>query len=276
MRKLLSSGARRVIGPIERLARRKYHVFPFGTEPQATADRYLELWEEGKAASFPDVDAYEEEIGYRIDPDWFHGLALQTQIVVKSWDTCYQHGRLLYTTLSEYIAGHTHTSLNVLETGTARGFSSLCMAKALSDAGMPGTILTFDVLPHDVKMYWNCIADVEGVKTRAELLAEYAPLIENYIIFHEGDTTRELPKVKIPRVHFAFLDGKHTYEAVLHEFACIQRQQRAGDVIFFDDYTPDFFPGIVQAVDEICRDNGYSKRTLTISNERGYAIAKKL
>ena len=41
----------------------------------------------------------------------------------------------------------------ILETGTARGFSAICMAKALEDNNKDGLILTYDVLPHSKKCF---------------------------------------------------------------------------------------------------------------------------
>lgn len=198
-----------------------------------------------------------------------------TQVVIKKSDICYQHGRLLYSVLSAYISQSNHDSLNILETGTARGFSCLCMAKALNDARQSGKIVTFDVLPHDVEMYWNCIADEKGPMSRSELLHNYQSLIEKYIIFIQGDSKLQLKKVKIPRIHFAFLDGSHTYEYVLNEFSFLKDKQKKGDIVFFDDYTPGYFPGIVKAVDKICEKHGYSKEIITVSEQRGYVIAKK-
>jgi predicted O-methyltransferase YrrM len=214
-------------------------------------------------------------MGYAIEPRWFHELALRTQVVIKSSDICYQHGRLLYAALAQYVSRNSDPSLTILETGTARGFSALCMARALRDMGRPGKIITFDVLPHDTPMYWNCIADQDGPQSRAQLLADYAPLIEEYVLFHRGDTRIELDKIALPRVHLAFLDGMHTYDYVMREFAFVRKRQAAGDIVFFDDYTPEFYPGIVEAVDTICRNHGYSKRVISLSQQRGYVIARK-
>jgi len=257
----------------EELASRRFYRFPLGRRPWADPSVYLGLWEKAKSEAYPVVDEYERETGYAIDPDWFHRLALLTQVVVKDLDICYQHGRLLYATLSQYCAHHRGTMVSVLETGTARGFSALCMAKALEDAGCCGRIVTFDVLPHTARMFWNCVADAEGPCTREELLTQYRPLIEKYIVFHQGDTKRELKKIEIPRVNFAFLDGEHTYEYVMHEFRYVRTRQMRGDMIFFDDYTPDLFPGVVRAVNEICGSHGYEKRIIRLTVQRGYAIA---
>src|SRR3546814_8877197 len=65
----------------------------------------------------------------------------------------------------------------IFETGTARGFSALCMARALQDAGAGGYVVTVDQLPHDRPMLWNCIDDHEGPRTRAQLLSDYPELL---------------------------------------------------------------------------------------------------
>ena len=49
----------------------------------------------------------------------------------------------------------------ILETGTARD-SSICMAKALNDRNYQGLISTIDSIPHEKKIFWNCIDDHIG------------------------------------------------------------------------------------------------------------------
>lgn len=112
-------------------------------------------------------------------------------------------------------------------------------------------------------------------KTRAELLKPWEKLVERHVIFHQGNTKVELPKVQASRINFAFLDGAHTYEDVKFEFEHIKGRQQPGDVVVYDDYTPDQFPGLVRAVDEICERNGYVRADLKAHNRRGYVIATK-
>ena len=42
--------------------------------------------------------------------------------------------------------------LNILETGTARGFSSIVMAKVLTDIKQDGQINTIDIIPPNIKI----------------------------------------------------------------------------------------------------------------------------
>jgi len=263
----------------QRVARYHWHNYPFGTKPRASREEYLRLSYDVQYQSYPEIEEFESSTGFSISLDWLHDLALHTQIVIKQSPLCYAHGRILYSALSRYLRNHeqvgTSNTVTIWETGTARGFSALCMAKAMHDFGASGKIITFDVLPHDKPMYWNCIDDLERPKSRAELLQPWRRLVENYVIFFEGDSQIEMSKVKLERINFAFLDGTHTYSAVMSEFDQIRDSQVAGDVVVFDDYTEGQFPGLVEAVDEICHTKSYDKKIIRAGNSRGYVVATK-
>jgi len=253
--------------------------YPFGKRQWASRKEYLQLAKEVRFNKYSQIDEYEQQTGFAIDQEWLHNLALHTQVVVKDSPLCYAHGRVLYSALSNYLKDHQHASLTktvtIWETGTARGFSALCMARALKDQQRFGTIVTFDVLPHRTPMYWNCIDDWDGPKTRAELLRPWKDLVQNYVLFNQGDTRLELPKIQAERIHFAFLDGAHTYEDVIFEFEQIYERQLPGDTIVYDDYTPQQFPGLVKAVDLICKKYRYHRNDLQAHSGRGYVVAVK-
>ena len=243
LKKLVTSFLNKGVNP--------FHDYPFGMELRATKEEYFAIWKKAKQVSYPNIDENESRSKYRIDQYWLHELALHTQVVIKESEICYQHGRLLYATLSDYVCRNGFTSINILETGTARGFSSLCFAKALKDQNQEGRIVTIDPLPHHVKMYWNCIDDLDGVKTRRELISNYSDLTSRYIIFLEGTSKNLLERLELSRIHFAFLDGAHDYEDVKLEIGYVVPRQKKGDIIFFDDFQETFFPGIVKAVKEL-------------------------
>ena len=253
--------------------------YPFGKQRYASKEEYLRLAKEVRLTDYPEVNEYEQKAGYAIDQEWLHDLALHTQVVVKESALCYAHGRLLYSALSYYLAHHPQTSstetIIIWETGSGRGFSAICMAKALKDQKRSGIIVTFDVLPHRTPMYWNCIDDWDKPKTRAELLRPWQTLLKNYVLFHQGDTRFELPKMQPERIHFAFLDGAHEYDDVMFEFEQIRKRQQSGDMIIYDDYTPQQFPGLVKAVDEICKKYHYKRQDIQAHAGRGYMVAIK-
>ncbi len=266
-----------LVKAVNKYANVRWYNSPLTKKILASKEEYLKIWIEAKSNRYKLIDDFEDKYNDKIDDEWYHKLALHTQVVKKKSDIVYVHGRLLYVTLKKYILRNpANKNINIIETGTARGFSALCMAKALQDEDVEAKIITFDVLPHNVKMYWNCIDDNEGKKTRAELLEKYKDLIERYIIFHQGNTKIELPKIQTQRIHFAFLDSAHDYYYLMSEFLNIKDKQQKGDIIFFDDYTPKMFPSLVKAINEICEKYNYSKEIITISDARAYVIAEKL
>jgi hypothetical protein len=254
---------------------RKSGRHPIASGPLGSADQYLALWEGAKAEQNPAVDDYERSLDAAVDRQWLDDLALLTQVSIKKAGVCYYHGRLLYATLYRYAAEHPAEQLTIVETGTARGFGTLCLARALADANAAGKIFTFDVLPHEIPIFWNSISDARGPTTRAELLVPYASLLERFAVFSRGSTRVTLAQLTLPRVHFAFLDSVHTYDHVMAEFGAIRGRQRHGDVLFFDDYTPAAYPGVVKAADEICATEGYDRTVIAGGPRRAYLIARK-
>lgn len=269
-----------IILRLNKISNSIWYNYPFGNKPIGSKKDYLELAENTKKQNYPEIDSYEKNKKIAINISWLNDLALQTQVTIKKSKLCYAHGRLLYTTLADYLLRNTNKldkeKIFILETGTARGFSAICMAKALEDYNRDGLILTFDLLPHSTKMFWNSISDIEnGSQTRAELLNNWKNLCQKYILFHQGNTRIELPKIHLDRIHFAFLDGAHTYDDVMFEFDQIKNKQNSGDIIVYDDYNYKKFPGIVKAVDEICKNNNYNKEIISSLNNRSYVVAIK-
>ena len=111
----------------------------FGKKIFASKQKYLEIFEVAKNEKFKNIDLFEESNSYKIDRNWLDTLALHTQVLIKSSKINYQHGRVLYTSLCKYLKDN--DDITILETGTARGFSALCMSKALSDYKKNGRII---------------------------------------------------------------------------------------------------------------------------------------
>ena len=249
---------------------------PLAKSPKADRKTYQDLAETAASQTYPEIVEFEKQSGYAVETAWLDELALHTQVVVKRSPLCYAHGRVLYSALCRYLKDlDTSETVNILETGTARGFSSLCMAKALHDMKRMGTVVTIDQLPHKIPIYWNCIDDMDGKKSRQELLSPWQSLVERCLVFLEGDSRELLPRLGMQRINIAFLDGAHSREDVLFEFNHIHDSQKIGDLIIFDDYTVEQFPGIVAAVDEICSSKNYYKQVLKAHQGRGYVVAIK-
>lgn len=244
--------------------------------PVAGSQRYQELFEDACDFSSEEIREAEARLGFAIDPNWLNQLALHTQVVIKKSSLNWMHGRLLYAVLRNYLADYPDrsTPITILETGTARGFSAVVMARAVIEAGVCASVVTIDSLPHDTPQYWNCIDDFEGAKTRRELLSGWPSELER-IIFIQGWATHQLPRLGFSRIHFAFLDAQHTKEAVLSEFLYVSSRQEQGDVIVFDDVTEGAFDGVVDAVKEVQQRGAYAVERVTSGEGRGYAVARR-
>ena len=243
-----------------------------------TKNKYLELHSQAIKKENQNVIEFEKRIGFKLDKDWFNEVSLLTQTTIKNSELNFNHGRLLYALVCKYIKNSLKAGLNkitILETGTARGFSSLCMSKAINDLKANGKVITIDCISHNRKMYWGCISDFSGKKTREELLLKWEKELSN-IIFIQGWTTETLKKLGLNRIHFAFLDAQHTKDAVIKEFEFINKRQIKGDIIFFDDVTPNVFEGVCDAVKEIEKNYSYEIKYLPFDLNRGYAIATKI
>lgn len=250
---------------------------PFGKKPLETRDLYLALFEKARSDVFPKIQAFEHSHGYQLPKDWLDQLALHTQVVIKASDLNWQHGRVLYSALRYYLNSNDVGGgpVSVLETGTARGFSAVCMAKALVDAGAPGTVTTIDLLPHNRPMLWNCIDDFDGPKTREDLLG-YWPRELARIIFIQGQTGAGVVKIGLKRVNFAFLDAGHSFRDVIAEYNFVKQRQLKGDVIVFDDVTSGAQTEVRRALDFVRVQGKYQIDEVGDINQRAYAVATRL
>ena len=253
---------------------------PFGKELHANKGTYLSLYEEAINSENIAVSNFEKEYGYAIDKNWINKLALHTQVCIKKSKLNFSHGKLLYTLLSKYLNeqkkfNKQQQKIFILETGTARGFSSICLSKALIDNNAIGNLITIDCISHNEEILWNCIDDIDGPRTRSELLKDWKDELSN-ITFIQGWTGKTIHKLGIERINFAFLDAQHTKKEVLNEFSFVYKRQSKGDIIFFDDVTPGLFEGVCEAVNEIEKNYPYKVKRLNFSKRRSYAIAERI
>ena len=164
----------------------------------------------------------------------------------------YERGILLYSLIAKY------RPKNILEIGTAEGYSTLCMAWAMTDYNINGRIFTIDPKPFDVpverkitweenpkhntvmlstKELWNKFADKEWIK-KIEVLTGFS-----------GEILQKKTK-EFPKMDMGFIDGHHRYEAVLHDFYAFLRTASENFYLLFDDYIPNETADVTQVIDE--------------------------
>ena len=209
-------------------------------------------------------------------------LALQLQITQKKSRPLYLHGYVISSALQDYLSNNINNlqNINILETGTARGFSAIVMSKILQNNNILGTVNTLDLIPHQKKVFGNCFPAVRLQRhlSREEILKPYQMLVDKYIKFYDGDSMEILNNLTLDRIHFAFLDGHHIYSYVKFELDYVSQRQESGDIIICDDYTKEQFPGIVQAIDEFIEKGLYNYKIFYGDDgikKRGYVYLKK-
>lgn len=205
----------------------------FYTPNTFTVARYAEAFVKARGLVYPDLDALETRFGYAVDRAWLDEAGRVLSCPIKAAAPHWQHGRVLYSVARDYIAHHPEEMYQVLDIGTAKGFSALCLRKAFLDAGAACAMTSVDVMPPKDRCYRNTIAELDGgLKTLAEILA---PWPEASDITFVQSTGIDWLKAHPGRIHVAFIDGKHTGAIVRQEGKLLAARQQSGDVAIFDD-----------------------------------------
>jgi hypothetical protein len=242
---------------------------------------YLKLSEFAKTFNYGLIlDELTQYFNYLHDKEDMDNIGLKLQISIKKSKPMYLHGYVISSTLHKYLTDNNYDNINILETGTARGFSSVAMAKILDKFNNKGKIYTID---HYNGPWNNCIKSAElGRKiTMEESIEEWSKLVNKYITFLKGNSQKKLGELnsKLERIHFAFLDGAHFYKDVKMELEYTEKKQLSGDVIVCDDYTKTQFPEICKAIDEFLSNKKYEYKIFYGNDgtkKRGYVYMKKI
>ncbi len=215
------------------------------------------------AQVYPVIDAFEAEKGFALERDRLEAAARVLACPVKVHAPNWQHGRVLYALTRKYLASHPEP-VTLLDIGTAKGFSALCLQWSVNDANALGAVVSLDVIDPLARVRRNTVADVDGPRTLAEILAPWPE--SDAITFVQSTGTAWLER-RYSRMHVAFIDGKHTGAVVHREGERLATLQEAGDLVVFDDV---HIPGVALAVEQLKRV--YDVQILTALPERMYAI----
>lgn len=245
------------------------------------SNKYYELSKFAKTFNYGNIlEEVKDYFGYIHDKDEMDDIALKLQICMKSSKPMYLHGYVISSALYKYLSDHSGLDdIVILETGTARGFSSVVMASVMNLKNMNGTIYTTD---HNDR-FDNCLkaSQLKRKITLEECVEEWKDLVQKYITFKKGDSNKILNSLdtSLSRIHFAFLDGAHFYDYLKKELDFVASKQQVGDVIVCDDYTEKQFPGICKAIDEFLKKGNYEHRVFygdDGTKKRGYVYMRRL
>lgn len=210
------------------------------TMSQTAAD-YRRVFDQARALAYPGVDAFEQRMGYAIDAQQLEDAARVLACPVKANPPHWQHGRVIFSAARQYLQ-NAEGPLTLLDIGTAKGFSALCLVWALIDAQVGGQVHSVDVIDPQSRARRNTVAEVDGLLTLPETLTPW-PAAQS--ITFEQSTGLDWLNRSADRVHIAFVDGKHTGEVVRQEGKILACRQQPGDLAMFDDCQ---IPGVSVAV----------------------------
>jgi predicted O-methyltransferase YrrM len=197
-----------------------------------TAADYQAAFEKEQAVVYPMVDAFAARMGYALERSKLEAAARVLACPVKKSPPNWQHGRVLYAAARQYLAAAKGHPINILDIGTAKGFSALCLQWALDDSDVDGTVTSVDVKDPAARIERNTIAEVNGLLTLAETLA---PWPEAAAIRFVKNTGIAFLLAHPERIHVAFIDGSHDGETVRREGEYLAERQERGDLAIFDD-----------------------------------------
>jgi len=240
----------------------------------ATREQYDEAFAKERLVFYPEIVEVERRLGYAIDRFGLEDAARVLACPVKVNPPNWQHGRLIFAAARKYISTLPKGAVPLfLDIGTAKGFSALCMQWACEYVDGPvalddWNIVSLDVIDPGARIRRNTVAEVDKLKTLAEILAPWPETLGIKFIQSTGvDWLRRTGE----RVHFAFIDGKHTFDAVDAELRYLSRLQRPGDVAILDDMQ---IPGVRKALYEARGFYTWSEVALKAAS-RAYALATR-
>lgn len=123
--------------------------------------------------------------------------------------------------------------VNLVETGTNAGYSTIVLAQVLADRKLDCKLHTVDI-------------DPAATATARANLAQAG--LDSYVEFFTEDSLAFLKRYveQVDTVHFAFLDGNHEADHVVNEFALLHpRLNRRHCTVYFDNTTDE---GVAEAL----------------------------
>lgn len=233
---------------------------------------YEEAYAREIAREYPEVDAFESRHGYAVMRARLECAARVLACPVKANPPNWQHGRVLYSLARKYLETQ-HDHVLFLDIGTAKGFSAVVMSWAIADAERSASarVESVDIVDPEMLVKRNSVIECDTLYTVYQFTAPFvAPATD--VRFYGGGSANWLGLAARAgrRIGFAFVDGKHTHDAVMFEALQVAKLQRPGDVIVFDDMQ---IKDLAKAVVNL---KGYRREWLHLTGAyRSYGIAIK-
>jgi predicted O-methyltransferase YrrM len=229
-----------------------------------TREAYDAIFEAARQIEYTEVDAFERRMGYAIERERLEAAARVLACPLKANPPHWQHGRVIYAAACAYLAAvPSEARLTLLDVGTAKGFSALCLTWALADSVAYGAVVSVDVIDPEARVSRNTVAELGSELTLRETLA---PWPETESMFFYQSTGIDWLNAHPDRIEVAFIDGKHDAHVVRQEGKLLSKRQEPGDLAMFDDCQ---IPGVSQAVASL---GEFYKLEYITAGPRQYAV----
>lgn len=234
--------------------------------------QFEEAFERARALEYPELDRFEKLAGYAVDRERLEAAARILQCPIKVNAPNWQHGRLLYALARQYIEWAKKPTI-FLDIGTAKGFSACVLSWAIADAGIcDHRVVSIDIVDPEAFVARNSVIECDTLFTVAKFVEPFIAYGVPVQFLGKGSARWFTETPADVHVGFAFIDGKHTFQAVTLEALSIEKRQSEGDVIVFDDaQIGDIHKATMQL-------RGYRRDSLFLQSgraKRGYCVAVK-
>lgn len=184
----------------------------------------------------------------------------------------YERGMLLYAIIARY------KPKNIIEFGTASGYATLCMARAMDDYKIDGRIFTIDIESErqsfERPIDWGFGPKMEKI-SRKELWNKVAKKNWlNKIEVLRGYSAEIMSNKKLPKFQFAYIDGPHFFKGVQHDFYSFLKVADSEFFVLFDDYISRPSYGVKKLVDNEIND--YFNPILIHTDRKRYILEMNL
>jgi hypothetical protein len=233
---------------------------------ERTRAAYDAIFETARQLAYPEIDAFEQRMGYALDRARLESAARVLACPLKAHPPHWQHGRVIYAAVCAY-AHATPQTLTVLDIGSAKGFSALCLRWAVQEARGQAVVHSVDVIDPRARIYRNSVAEVDGPKRLVEVIEPWRR--DLFLVDFCQSTGIDWLRAHPARVHVAFIDGKHEGHVVRQEGTLLAQRQEPGDLALFDDCQ---IPGVSQAVVSL---EEFWKFDYLTAGPRQYAVGRR-
>lgn len=215
----------------------------------------------------------------------YDDFILWGDVTAKGWHKerkDYGRGMLLYHLVSKM------APRNILEIGTGRGYSTICMLKAMQS--LTPRVHKYAITTIDKTYYKTQWAMPNGVTTSVKKLMSSVIGNTRAIKFLTGESEDVLPTLHT-KFDFIFVDGSHKSDRVMFDCEQSLRLLSSEGTLVFHDYmcpsTPGVFQGVAQCMDrlvarfdlfEVCTRGDFIEGEYIVAGEMGSLVClpKKL